>query len=82
MNNIDHSAKRKKQKQSMQEFAFRGHDERESSINKGNYKELAEVIARYNALLAEHMDISTVFSGMLKIIQNDLIASIASSIKS
>jgi hypothetical protein len=64
----------KKQKQGMQEFAFRGHDERESSINKGNYKEVAEVITRYDALLAEHIKLSTVFSGMSKTIQKDLIS--------
>ena len=46
--------------------------------NKCNHKELVAVIARYDALLAEHMELS-VFSG---IIQNGLIASIASSIKS
>jgi hypothetical protein len=34
----------------MQEFDFRGHDERESSINKGDFKELAEVITPYGAL--------------------------------
>lgn len=55
--------------------SIRGHDERESSANKANYKELAEVIARYDALLAEHIELSTVFSRMSKTIQNDLIAS-------
>ena len=66
----------------MQEFAFRGHNERESSANKDNHKEFAEVMARYDALLDELMELSTVLSGMSKSIQNDLIASIASSIKS
>lgn len=66
----------------MQELAFRGHDETESSANKGNYRELAEVIARYDALLAQHMESSTVFTGMSRTIQNDLITAIASSNKS
>lgn len=66
----------------MQELAFRGHDETESSANKGNYRELAEVIARYDALLAQHMESSTVFTGMSRTIQNDLITAIASSIRS
>ena len=46
----------------MQDLAFRGHDE-DSSTNKGNDKELAELIAGYDVLLAEHMELSTVFSG-------------------
>ncbi|XP_021446987.2 zinc finger MYM-type protein 1 [Oncorhynchus mykiss] len=66
----------------MQELAFRGHDETESSANKGNFRELAEVIARYDALLAQHMESSTVFTGMSRTIQNDLITAIASSIRS
>ena len=35
----------------LKEFAFRGHYERERSADKGNYNELAEAIARNNALL-------------------------------
>ena len=65
----------------MQEFAFRGHDERESSINKGNYKEVAEVnyaLWCFTCWTYQTLD----FSGMSKTILNDLIASIASSIKS
>lgn len=60
----------------------RGHNERESSANKGNDKELAKIIAQYDALLGEHMDVSIVFSGLSKSIQNDLKASIASTIES
>ncbi|KAK0151974.1 Zinc finger MYM-type protein 1 [Merluccius polli] len=65
----------------MQELSFRGHDEGEHSDNKGNYRELVEVIAQYDRVLAEHMESSTVFTGMSKTIQNDLIAAIHSSIK-
>ena len=60
---------------SMQELSFRGHDEGE------NYRELLEVIAQYDRVLAEHMESSTVFTGMSITIQNDLIAAIHSSIK-
>ena len=47
----------------MQELSFRGHDEGENSDNKGNYKELVEVIARYDRVLAEHLESLTVFTG-------------------
>jgi hypothetical protein len=47
----------------MQECAFRGHYERESFADKGNYNELAEVIACNNALLAERIELSTVLLG-------------------
>jgi hypothetical protein len=40
---------------------------RESSANKGNYKELAEAIVRYDAYLAEHMEVSSVFFWDVKI---------------
>ena len=64
----------------MQELSFRGHDEGENS-NKGNYRELVEVIAQYDRVLAEHMESSTVFTGTSKTFQNDLNAAIHSSIK-
>ena len=47
---------------SMQELSFRGHDEGENS-NKGNYRELVEVIAQYDRVLAEHLESLTVFTG-------------------
>lgn len=66
----------------MQELSLRGHEEGGNSDNKGNYRELAEVIARYDRVLAEHLESSTVFTGMSKTIQNDLISAIAGSINS
>lgn len=65
----------------MQELAFMGHSERDESDTKGNCKELAEVIARYDALLGEHLESTTVFSAVSKTIQNDLLSSIATTIK-
>ncbi|XP_067436490.1 zinc finger MYM-type protein 1-like isoform X2 [Thunnus thynnus] len=66
----------------MQEQSFRGHDERQESANKGNYRELVDLIARYDNILAEHIENSGVFSDLSKTIQNDLISAIASTIKS
>jgi hypothetical protein len=57
------------------ELAFRGHDESADSANKGNYGEPADVFARYDEALSSHLESSTVFSGMSKTIQNDLIES-------
>lgn len=65
----------------MQELALRGHDERENSANKGNYREMVQVLARYDAILAEHLETSAVFTGMSKTIQNDLISAIATTVK-
>ena len=39
----------------VQELSFRGH-EGENSDNNGNYRELVEVIAQYDRVLAEHME--------------------------
>ena len=64
----------------MQELSFRGHDEGVDSDNRGNYRELAGVMARYDHVLAEHMQGSSFFTGMSKMIQNDLISAISSTI--
>ena len=64
----------------MQELSFRGHDEGVDSDNRGNYRELAGVMARYDHVLAEHMQGSSFFTGMSKTIQNDLISAISSTI--
>lgn len=37
-----------------QEIAFRGHNESSSSINKGNYLELLDLLSREERLLREH----------------------------
>ncbi|XP_039286744.1 zinc finger MYM-type protein 1-like [Nilaparvata lugens] len=63
-----------------QELAFRGHNEEESSINRGNYIELLKYTADYDPLLAEHLETATVFKGFSSHIQNDLIDAVGSSL--
>ncbi|KAL2083806.1 hypothetical protein ACEWY4_021579 [Coilia grayii] len=64
----------------MQELSFRGHVEGSNSDNKGNYREVAELVARYDHVLAEQMS-SSLFTGMSKTIQNDLISAVTKSVK-
>jgi hypothetical protein len=47
-----------------QELAFHGHDETESSLNRGNYFEFAQFLKDYDTKLSEH------FSSLSKHIQN------------
>lgn len=65
---------------SKQELAFRGHDESETSINRGNYIELLKYTAEYDPLLKTHLETSTVFKGVSNRIQNDLIEAVANSL--
>lgn len=44
-----------------QELPFRGHNESQDSLNRGNYVELLKLISLYDPVLAEHMETSTVF---------------------
>lgn len=60
----------------IQEFAFRGHNESSVSQNKGNFKELAEFLSSYDQKFADFLKTSSVFSGLSKTIQNDLIESV------
>lgn len=57
----------------LQELPFRGHNELENSVNRGNYRELLHLLAENDAQLQIHLQNSTVFSGETSIIQNDLI---------
>jgi hypothetical protein len=59
-----------------QELAFRGHNEKEDSSNRGNYRELAEFLSSYDPKFEEFLKSSSVFSGMSKTIQNELIESV------
>lgn len=59
-----------------QELAFRGHNESSTSQNKGNFKELAEFLSSYDEKFSDFLKTSSVFSGLSKTIQNDLIQSI------
>ena len=63
-----------------QELGFRGHNESSSSINRGNYVEILNLIAEYDPILRTHLEMSTVFKGVSNHIQNDLIEAVASSL--
>ncbi|KAJ4432754.1 hypothetical protein ANN_21392 [Periplaneta americana] len=65
-----------------QELAFRGNDETENSVNRGNYVELLKYTAEYDPLLAEHLETSTVFKGISNRIQNELIQAVGSTVLS
>ena len=56
-----------------QEFSFKGHDESELSLNRGNYKEFLHFISEFHEPLAQHLRKSTVFQGTSAAIQNDII---------
>ena len=60
----------------IQEIPFRGHDESETSDNRGNYVELAHLLANFDEKLQTHLDTATVFKGIAPSIQNDLIESV------
>ena len=60
-----------------QELAFRGHDESPGSLNRGNYVELLYERADMDPELQEHLNNSTVFSGLSSNIQNDIILSVS-----
>ncbi|XP_037942674.1 zinc finger MYM-type protein 1-like [Teleopsis dalmanni] len=63
-----------------QELAFRGNDESQSSNNKGNYKELLNLLAKYDNKLERHLTTATTFTGTSSSIQNELINAVASVI--
>lgn len=63
-----------------QELPLRGHDESSTSINRGNYLELLELIRQYDSILDNDLKESTVFRGTSSAIQNDIIASLGSLI--
>ncbi|XP_063909844.1 zinc finger MYM-type protein 1-like [Zophobas morio] len=66
---------------STQECSFRGHDEKNDSDNKGNFKELIDLLKTYDSKLQNFLNEATVFTGTSKSIQNDLIESICFVIK-
>lgn len=61
---------------STQEIAFRGNDETVDSLNQGNFKELAKFAANLDDDFNNFIEPSSVFTGLSKTIQNDLIDSI------
>ncbi|XP_008182866.1 uncharacterized protein LOC103309370 [Acyrthosiphon pisum] len=57
-----------------QELAFRGHDERSTSSNQGNFREVFNLLIKRNdELLLHYNKISNVFTGQSKTIQNEII---------
>lgn len=61
---------------SSQDLAFRGHDETENSVNKGNFRELVDLFCKYDSKLRDFMSNASVFAGTSKTIQNELLDSI------
>ena len=75
---------------SKQELAFRGHDESNDGLNKGNYWELLECFAKFDSVFERrlHRELtedervhSGVFTGTSSEVQNDLIECIDSVIQ-
>ncbi len=56
-----------------QELAFRGHDEKETSDNRGNYLELLDFLALNESLIKEHLQSDVLFKGTSAMIQNEFI---------
>jgi len=57
-----------------QELAFRDHDERSTSSNQGNFREVFNLLIKRNdELLSHYNKISNVFTGQSKTIQNEII---------
>lgn len=65
---------------SKQELAFRGHDESNDALNRGNFKELLTLLISRSPLEIQNQyeKIKNVFSGESKTIQNELIECISS----
>ena len=59
-----------------QELPFSGHDESYSSLNRGNYIELVQLLRQYDTVLKDHIETATLFNATSSAIQNDSIQSI------
>ncbi|GBN55864.1 hypothetical protein AVEN_273038-1 [Araneus ventricosus] len=55
------------------ELALRGHDEREVSLNTGDFRGLINFLAELDSSLKDHLTSATVSKGTSKEIQNDLL---------
>ena len=64
-----------------QELAFRGHDESENSLNRGNYLQLLKLLATEESFIRDHLESNTVFKGTSPDIQNELIDAVSIAIK-
>lgn len=58
------------------ELALRGHDESELSKNPGIFRGLIDFVSELDIIFKNHLDKSTVFKGVSKTIQNELLESI------
>ena len=63
-----------------QELAFRGHNESEESLNKGNYRELLQHMAKGEPFIDFHLTHATIFQGTSSDIQNELIEILSANI--
>uniref|UniRef100_H3ALD6 DUF4371 domain-containing protein n=1 Tax=Latimeria chalumnae TaxID=7897 RepID=H3ALD6_LATCH len=64
-----------------QELSFHAHDESATSLNRGNYVEMAHFLSRYDDRLATHLSTaSSVFTGLSNHIQNDIVQSVSAII--
>ena len=62
-----------------QELPLRGHDEKDTSLNKGNYRELLNCFADIDSVFASRLNAregSSKFSGLSSTIQNNIIQAI------
>nr|XP_047132432.1 zinc finger MYM-type protein 1-like [Hydra vulgaris] len=68
-----------------QNLPFRGHQEDESSLNKGNFLELVDLLSTYDPILKEHLiklrESYSKVSYLSPKIQNDFISCLASHVK-
>jgi hypothetical protein len=58
-------------------LAFRGHDESETSVNRGKHVEMLKVLGNYDADLKCLVENKGVFRGLSLEIQNDIIVSVS-----
>ena len=61
-----------------QNIAFRGHDEGPCSSNRGNFKELVELVAKYHMTLAKQLEAKPKYANYTSsAAQNEMVHSIA-----
>ncbi|KAM4678573.1 zinc finger MYM-type protein 1-like isoform 1-T2 [Discoglossus pictus] len=55
------------------ELALRGHDESETSLNPGVFRGLVDLVGSIDSAMEQHLKTATVFKGMSKTVQNELL---------
>lgn len=63
------------------ELALRGHDETDSSENPGVFRGLIDFVSELDAIFKNHIESSTVFRGISKTIQNEILDSMLAVIQ-